>query len=218
MNLNSSIITQEHIDQVTFELTEIIVEPAKKVGLCTKIRKNIKQRQRINTNKPWFNESCETSRKKYFKSKNAIWKSKTAKEKDQCIKNMKEKGKEYKSFISAVQKDFTKNLHKNLRELKTRNTKEYWKILKSAEGLEKKEPKIPLRTFEKHFKQLNYKIAEITPEFNTTNTEPLNLEINKDFTLDELREALKNLNNNKAEGNDFVKNEYLNYCPQMLSN
>ena len=72
MNLNSSIITQEHIDQVTFELTEIIVEPAKKVGLCTKIRKNIKQRQRINTNKPWFNESCETSRKKYFKSKNAI--------------------------------------------------------------------------------------------------------------------------------------------------
>ena len=42
------------------------------------------------------------------------------------------------------------------------------------------------------------------------------MEINKDFTLDELREALKNLNNNKAEGNDFIKNEYLKNCPQNV--
>ena len=91
---------------------------------------------------------------------------------------MKEKGKEYKTFISAVQKDFNKNLHKKLRELKTRNTREYWKILKSAEGLEAKEPKVPLRTFEKHFKQLNYKIIDNIPNFlNPTTTDSSNQEL-----------------------------------------
>ena len=139
-NMNSSEIMQEHIDQLTTELTDIIVEPAKKAGLCKKTRKNVKK-SRVNPRKPWFNESCETSRRKYFKSKNTIWKAKNPKEKEHCIKNMKEKGKEYKSFIAGVQKDYTKNLHKTLREAKPRNTREYWKILKNAQSLDKKEPK-----------------------------------------------------------------------------
>ena len=76
----------------------------------------------MNPRKSWFNEACETSRSNYFKAKNAIWeknKTGTKEEKIQCIKNMREKGKEYKHFISKVQKDYSKNLHKNLRFKKT---------------------------------------------------------------------------------------------------
>ena len=72
--------TQEKIDLITSELTKILVEPAKQVGLCKKYSKNNK-RKRNSPSKPWFNESCEKSRKNYFKEKNSIWSSKTASEK-----------------------------------------------------------------------------------------------------------------------------------------
>lgn len=215
LSLNITAINQETIDQLTSDLTEIIVEPSKQVGLCKKIKKKNK-RARMNPRKPWFNESCENSRKKYFKSKNTIWKSKTSKEKHQCTKNMKEKGKEYKSFISKVQKDFNKNLHKTLRELKKRHPREYWKILKNAEGLGKKEPKVPLRIFEKHFKELNFKIGENILDFAPTGTDSLNQEININFTLAEVMKNIKLLNNNKSEGIDLIKNEYLKNCPQNV--
>ena len=208
-------ITQEEIDQLTSELTDIIIEPAKQVGLCKKIRKSNKT-PRVNPRKSWFNEACETSRRNYFKAKNSIWKSKSIPEKNQCVENMKEKGKEYKQFISKVQKDYSKNLHKNLRDLKKRHPREYWKILKNAESLEKKEPKVPLRTFEKHFMKLNQNICENIQNSNPTTTESLNQEINIEFTLDELSKNIKRLNNNKSEGIDLIKNEYLKNCPQNV--
>ena len=210
-----STITQEQVDLLTSELTDIIIEPAKQVGLCKKISKN-KKRSRKNPSKPWFNESCETRRRNYLKSKNTIWKSKSVAEKDTCIKNMKEKGKEYKQFISKVQKDFTRNLHKNLRDLKKQHPREYWKILKNAQGSEKKEPKVPLRIFETHFKKLNCKLNEHLQDPTPTNIDSFNQEINKDFTLEEVNKNIKRLNNNKSEGIDLIKNEYLKNCPQNV--
>ena len=216
---SAALSTQEEIDQLTADLTDIIIEPAKKVGFCKKVRKKITKKPRVNPRKSWFNEACETSRSNYFKAKNAIWeknKTGTKVEKIQCIKSMREKGKEYKHFISKVQKDYSKNLHKNLRDLKKRHPREYWKILKTAENLEKKEPKVPLRDFEKHFMKLNHSIFENIQNPNPTNTDSLNQEINIDFTLEELYKNIKRLNNNKAEGIDFIKNEYLKNCPQSV--
>ena len=209
---DSETVTQEEVDNLTAELTNIIIDPAKQVGLCKKTRKSNKK-PRVNPRKSWFNEACETSRKNYFKAKNSIWKSKTVSQKNQCINNMKEKGKEYKQFISKVQKGYTKNLHKILRDRKIRNTREYWTILKNAQNLEKKEPKVPLRTFEKHFKKLNQNIFENIENTPPTETDSLNQEINMEFTLDEILKSVKKLNNNKSEGIDLIKNEYLKNCP-----
>ena len=72
--------TQEDMDQFSNELAAIIVEPAKQVGLCKRI-KNGKNKPRLNPRKPWFNETCEKNRRFYFKSKNAIWSAKSPTEK-----------------------------------------------------------------------------------------------------------------------------------------
>ena len=104
-------ISQEKIDFITTELTNIIVEPAKQVGICKKYAKN-NSRPRKNPRKPWFNESCEQERKKYFKEKNSLWSSKSVNEKSQCMKKMKEKGKSYKKFIAKVQKSYDKKFAK----------------------------------------------------------------------------------------------------------
>ena len=73
-NQSSAVLsTQEKIDQLTADLTDIIIEPAKKVGFCKKVRKKITKKPRVNPRKSWFNEACETSRSNYFKAINAIW-------------------------------------------------------------------------------------------------------------------------------------------------
>ena len=54
----------------------------------------------------------------FFKAKDKIWTAKTPFELDKCSDEIRQKGKEYKTFISNRQKIFNKNLHKNLRDLK----------------------------------------------------------------------------------------------------
>ena len=64
--------------------------------------------------------------------------------------------------------------------------------------------------------KLNHSIFENIQNPNPTNTDSLNQEINIEFTLEELYKNIKRLNNNKAEGIDFIKNEYLKNCPQSV--
>lgn len=210
--------TQADIDNIAMKLTSVIVDPAKQVGLCKKI-KTTNSKPRINPRKPWFNEGCEKNRRKYLAAKNSVWEAKNQEEKDQCIKNMKIKGKEYKMHISQTQKSFNRDLQKNLRELRRHHPKEYWKILNAAEGSIKNTAKVGLGDFEKHFKSLNEKKESVTPEFNPENIETMsNPEINTDFTLEEVLKSIKDLSNNKSEGGDLIKNEYLKNCPKHVVN
>ena len=183
------------------------------MGICKKYVK--KKRLRQNPRKPWFNESCEQRRKNYFKEKNGIWSSKTLSEKNQCMKNMKEEGRSYKKFIAKIQKSYNKKFHKNLRKFKKMHPKDYWALLKKEEGLDKKESKVPLRTFEKHFNQLNQsssqEIQNLLPEVDS-----FNQDINIEFTFDEIYKNIKLLNSNKSSGIDLIKNEYLKNAPQSV--
>ena len=180
----------------------------KKIG--TKGRK-----PRKNPRQPWFNEDCEKNRKIYLEAKNSIWKAKSTEEKDQCCENMKQKGKEYKLFISNTQKTYSRELNQKLRELKMHHPKEYWKILKAAEGVQLKEPKVSMEDCENHFKTLSSEKSESNiPEFDPQKIDlSSNEELNVDFTLEEVMESIHELKNNKAEGVDYIKNEYLKNCP-----
>ena len=206
--------TQEDMDLFSNELAAILVEPAKQVGIC-KLIKPGKNKSRQSPRKPWFNEACEKNRRIYFKSKHAIWNTKSQTEKNMCIENMRQNGKEYKRFISNRQKVFNKSLHNNLRHVKKRNPREYWNILKNSEGPVKKDPKVSMGAFVKHFTKLSGETGENdTPDFDPRKiVHASNQEINADFTLDEVLKNIKCLNNNKSEGVDFIKNEYLKNCP-----
>ena len=208
-------ITQENIDYLTTELTNILVEPAKQVGMCKKNSKN-KKIQRKSPNKPWFNESCEKSRKNYFQEKNAIWASKTSSEKNLCISKMKEKGKAYKKFISKVQKTHNKKFHENLRKYKRFKPKDYWELLKNEERQGKKGLKVPLGAFQKHFEELNQSANQSFENPVVETNDSFNQDINADFTLHELNKNIKLLKNNKAAGIDLVKNEYIKNAPQIV--
>ena len=203
------------MDQLSSELSAILIEPAKQVGLCKRVQLS-KPKPRLNPLKPWFDEACERNRRIFFKAKDKIWTAKTPFELDKCSDEIRQKGKEYKTFISNRQKIFNKNLHKNLRDLKKRNPREYWQILKKSESSAKKEPKVSIGAFERHFTELSSGNSENN---SATDFDPrkighaTNQEINVDFTFEEVYRSVKNLKNDKSEGIDLIKNEYLKSCP-----
>ena len=130
---------------------------------------------------------------------------------------MDQEGIEYKKFISCHQKQYTRDLHKNLRNLHRHHPKEYWNILKNSEGSKKSDPKVSMADFEKHFKHLNQEDNQNeipNHNFDPSDIDPATIqEFNLDFTLEEILKNIKSLKNNKSEGLDFVKNEYIKNCP-----
>ena len=73
---------------------------------------------------------------------------------------------------------------------------------------------------EVHFKNLNTKKSESNiPEFDAGNIDTdVNHELNRDFTLEEVMKNIQDLKNNKSEGVDYIKNEYLKNCPINVVN
>jgi hypothetical protein len=155
-------------------------------------------------------------RKTFLESKNSIRKAKNREEKNRRHKNMKQKGKEYQYFISNRQKVYSRELHKNLRGLKRQHPKEYWSILKKSEGSQQSKSKLPLGVFENHFKSLNQngnQNHDFDPSILDTDT---NQELDRYFSYEEVVDSIKNLKNNKSEGVDYIKNEYLKNCPPTV--
>ena len=208
--------SKEEIDKLVTDLTSVIVNPAKEVGLCKKIRKK-SSKPRKSPKQAWFNSECENQRKIFFNAKNDLRKAKTTEEKNRCREKMDQEGREYKKYISLHQKEFTRDLHKNLRHLHRHHPKEYWNILKNSEGTKKSEPKVSMEDFEKHFKHLNQGDSQNNTPTHSFNPNDIDLatiqEFNLDFTVEEVQKNIKSLKNNKSEGLDFVKNEYIKNCP-----
>ena len=86
---------------------------------------------------------------------------------------------------------------KKIRGLKSTNPKAYWDIIKDKKD-NKNISQISLEIFKKHFEKLNRCETEnrqyITSECNNNNNE----DINTDFTLLELKSAIRKLKTNKA--------------------
>ena len=208
--------TKEDIETIVTDLTSVIMAPAKQVGMCKKYRsKNVNPRK--SPNKSWFNSECENKRKTFFRTKNDLRKAKTVEEKDRCKEKMDQEGREYKKYISTHQKAFMKDLHENLRKLHRHHPREYWNILNKSEGTRMKEPKVSMSEFEKHFNNLNKCDNSNTHEFDAGGIDLANFqEFNLDFTVGEVMKNIAALQNNKSEGADYIKNEYIKNCPQTV--
>ena len=88
--------------------------------------------------------------------------------------------------------------------------------MKNSEGQTKKEPKVPIGAFERHFTQLSSGDGDhnCATDFDPRKIDQaLNQEINVDFTFEEVTLNIKNLKNDKSEGIDLIKKEYIKSCP-----
>ena len=93
--------------------------------------------------------------------------------------------------------------------VKTRNPKEFWKIIKKESSIHSQDTSpIVFSDFIEHFKKLNKvpHLEESIPHLLNTST---NENINQPFSLEEIKFGINQLNVNKAGGSDIILIEFL---------
>ena len=123
--LNPQTCSQLEIDNVMKDVCDICIKPAIKVGMCKECRR-IARRSVTHKDKPWFDVQCKKKRTEYLKQKAKLKNDRSLLAKQETIA----KCTAYKKHIKATQKLYNTKLHKNLRNLRGSNPKEYWNIIK----------------------------------------------------------------------------------------
>ena len=130
---NLPTISQENVDSLASDFSNLFLETAKNVGLCKVPPKTPRKYTRIFPNKPWFNKNCNTFRRNYLQLKNRRGK-KWSDAKDATYK-------EYQKVLYVRKKEFKKETENKLRSKKNRDPREYWNIIQNATNCGKKENK-----------------------------------------------------------------------------
>ena len=209
---------QSNVDNFCKKLCNVFIDNATEAGACKKIKKATSINKHSNKkpgskSKPWFDDECRERRSEYYKVRNQLKKYADSEN------ALKTEGKKYKRFITSKSKKYFKEFNKKLKNLKSSNPKEYWNILnKSTEG-KQAISKISIDCFAKHFKKLGEVNDSCDSEnpFDPCNVDhSINEELNKDFTVAELKLLISKLKSNKACGIDHIRNEFLKYCPSEM--
>ena len=123
--------------------------------------------------------------------------------------------KQYKKVVSKTNKIYTRKFHSDIWKLKTQNSREFWKVIKTETNTKQSQFNATLFVeFIDYFRELNS-----DPLFS--GTVPLlynpvitlkNEGFNRPFSLEDVKLARGKLKNNKASGADNVINEFLKHC------
>ena len=192
----------------------MLINPARNTGIYRERKrktKHINKNPRRHGKQVWYNEDCEVSRKECMLLKNSLIHDNTTHIQHQ---EFHEKVKSYKKLVIKTKQIYTKQFHREIRSLKSRNPKEFWKIIQTECKLNSSGISSLIFTgFIDHFRELNSdpRFSGYNPQSNTSLV-PENDVINHPFTLLEIKAAIKLLKNNKACGVDNVINEFFKYC------
>ena len=207
---NATVISQDAMDNIAKDLKDIFMEPAKATGMY-KQHSLPKRNKKWKQNKPWFNNSCKTSKSNYKKFKKTLSKEPSNAEKD-ALKAM---AKTHKKLLRKEKRKFGKELNAKLRVLKSTDPGKYWSIINPR----KKSTKIgdiSLDAVWTHFSELNKDDSDAREVL--TENQITNEIINKLFTTEEIRKHIVSLKKNKSPGIDCILNEFIKNCPENLIN
>ena len=207
-NLSNKTINKQDIDDVASKIEDLFEHAClESVGTRTIKQKNVNK-----LSKPWFNIDCRNARNSYHKTRRLYNKHKTERYKT-LLKNV---SKHYKNTVSKnIKKHRDEKIHK-LRNLKTSNSKEFWRIINDDKC--KPNKSAPLQDLYEYFKNINEHEDNPAHELNndTDSFTHLNEEINKHITEDEIIKAIHSLKLNKSPGADDILNEHLKSSKHVM--
>ena len=199
-------ICQDNIDTVMNMIGEVFCVSA---DVCKMFKQKCpryicKKTKRKFDNKPWFNDDCEKQRKRLFAAKN-VAKNKRIKDSHE----VKLESKLYKSKLKKSRRLYFKNINKKLKKMSIADPQGFWNMLKSKSKKDVESPN--LESFMEHFKSLNEgPVIHTEEESELKNCSTVvNDELNMPITLNEIQQCITQLKNNKACGEDMIKNEFL---------
>lgn len=155
--------------------------------------------------KKWFGPDCLKARNDYHLAKKTLH----ANFSELNQTKLRESSKAYKQTMNKYILRYKCKTRRQLRSLKQKQPKDFWKLLNSLEKRKSNE-NITLDSLYQYFKNLN----------STGDTEgpdnDIHFDINDDYeilngsiTTDEIRKSALNLRNNKSPSNDHIVNEYI---------
>jgi hypothetical protein len=109
-----------------------------------------------------------------------------------------ESEKDYKRTLDKTQRKYRQNLCRRLKNMRTKDPKEFWKILN--QGKRKTQPNISLQKLFEFFKNLNTApsddIGADLPNLNVEELNQLNYELNIHIEKEEILKCIKKHKNN----------------------
>ena len=206
------------------KLCDVFIDAGTISGIC-KVRKHATQsnqstnrskKYNSNVHKPWFDDECRKSRISYMKMKNKLKKRKSVED----IEKHKVESRRYKKLMKSKSKLYHKELIKKIRSLKNSSPKEYWNIINKSTESKQIISNISTQTFMEHFKKLGIAHQPMVGQGGEFDPRLINHSVNDNlnvhFTTDEIVKLVNKLKNNKACGIDFIRNEFLKYCPKEI--
>ena len=141
---------------------------------------------------------------------------------DNSRKELKEAEKKYKKQMYTSIRKYRQKMKKELKTLRSKNPKEYWKILNK--GQKKKQPNISIDVLYEFLKNLNGAPDHDDVELSVLSEnlqenldfDNLNIHLNDSITRDEILTCIKKLKNDKASGDDMIRNEFIKSTPDMF--
>ncbi|MEW8548127.1 MAG: reverse transcriptase family protein, partial [Candidatus Thiodiazotropha sp.] len=198
-NINNLI----NVDTLVDKCNKILLKAAEDSGNVVNItdRSNVGNIKR----KPWYNNECKMLRKEYHRSKNYNRRQKTV----ESRLNVVRASKAYKKAINKQFRAYQSDVVKKLRDLQTTNPKAYWSIINRSCDSKKVINDISVETFYDHFKGLNQENDSEYPDISAEQVSDFNIELNREISEFEIKQAIKSLKNNKACADDLIRNEFI---------
>ncbi|MCG8047974.1 MAG: reverse transcriptase family protein, partial [Candidatus Thiodiazotropha endolucinida] len=164
----------------------------------------------------WFDNNCMAARVEFYRCLNIYRNDKN----DNTCKNMTLARTAFKNTVRKAKYDYTKQQTNILEEAKSKNAKEYWKMLKNT-SCPKRASGLSADNFYAYFKAINnqgghfFQPDEDIIYFNERIVENefqvMFEELDHEISFDEINKAVKTLKNSKSGGPDLILNEFLKY-------
>ena len=205
MNLHS--ITSVDINMICKTIGEIFTKASNETFLDV----NIKTADKNNISKRWFGYQCQNARRKYHLARkiNNINPSETNRN------NLKAASKTYTRTMNFYINKHNKITQDKLRVLKSKNPKDFWKIINSIEK-SKDNQNIDIEILYDFFKNLNEQNEDsINEDLNLCTNDDDEI-LNSFITEGEILKCIKSLKSNESSSNDKIINEYIKYTSHIM--
>ena len=216
--LNVNDISQDKIDNITDEISDIMSNAANTLGMVhPQVNKATKYKMSNKSDdKAWMTDESRKNRAVYRRLKR--W-DKASGGCDEIKKAKNLAFKTYKKSVSKNYKSYVSDMQKKIRKLKSTDTKSYWRLINGDRNQKQDVVNgISRDLFAKHFENICNVPEENLIGENTADEEVLFSEaLNATIQEEEVLKCISKLKNNKACGYDGVVNEFLKYsCPTLF--
>ena len=194
-------LNQNQIDNFAERFSKIILSDTSLL-YKKKFIKHSKPSSIVKPQNPWYNNVCHEAKKKNYKARTKYHNFKC----EANLADLKLKSKDYKKTVKNQFNAYNKGIARKLRNLRSNNCKEYWRVINNIEGNKNTKCNISAEALFEHFNNLN-STSNDSEDPNQINIDEINRGLNNDlindpFTNNEIEKAIKSLKNNKAHGID----------------